>query len=102
MASAATVSATSGPNWSSKWSGMNRVEYPRSSILRAVARQAGAGLGLGQLDSESERGHGPSLGREALRWWGGTSEPPTDAVGARLVAVAARRPAAGVARRGAS
>ena len=67
MASAATVRATSGPNWSSKWSGMNRVEYPRSSILRAGSRQAGPGRGVGQLDAESEGSHGPSLGREALR-----------------------------------
>ena len=48
MASAATVRATRGPNWSSKWSGMNSVEYPRASILRAVARQAAP---LSALDS---------------------------------------------------
>src|SRR4029079_3543327 len=43
VASAATAIATIGAKRvSEKWSGMNSVEYPRSSILRACARQAAA------------------------------------------------------------
>ena len=36
--------------------------------------------GVGQLDAEAEGGHVPSLGPEALRCWGGTPTPPSDAV----------------------
>src|SRR6476620_2070686 len=43
VASAATEIATIGANRvSEKWSGMNSVEYPRSSILRACARHDAA------------------------------------------------------------
>ena len=42
VASAAAHSATIGANWSSRWSGTNIVEYPSSSIWRAIARQASA------------------------------------------------------------
>src|SRR5262252_8731698 len=43
VASAATAIATMGAKRvSEKWSGMNSVEYPRSSILRACARHDAA------------------------------------------------------------
>src|SRR3546814_14383897 len=40
VASAAAISAGTGASWSPKWSGRNKVEYPRSSALRAWAAQS--------------------------------------------------------------
>src|SRR5437016_14255229 len=37
VASAAAIRAGTGASWSPKWSGMNSVEKPRSSTLRALA-----------------------------------------------------------------
>ena len=49
---------------SMKWSGMNSVEYPRSSILRAFSRQSAAEVAFDDLDAEAELAvvrHGVSL-----------------------------------------
>ena len=54
--------AGTGASWSPKWSGMSRVENPRSSALRACSAQDGRAVGGGgQLGGEAEpSGMGPS------------------------------------------
>src|ERR1700758_647328 len=66
VASAAAINAGTGANWSPKWSGMKRVEYPRSSAFFACAVQLEASLS-GATDSCAANRNGCDRGIWVLR-----------------------------------
>ena len=77
VASAATVSPTSGAHWSWKWSGITSDEYPSASAARARSRHAAPSLTfdvitpkrIGWLIAESPDTAPPGRRRGAGRGW---------------------------------